>query len=90
MNKTQLIDAIAAKAGLTKKEAQAALQVFIDSTIEALKSGDVVNLISFGTFSTINRSARIGRNPKTGEAMEIKASKSPSFKSSKTLKEAVK
>jgi nucleoid DNA-binding protein len=90
MNKTQLIDSIAVKAEITKKEAHKALDAFIDSITETLKLGVEINLNGFGTFAITHRKERIGRNPKTGEELTIKASKSPSFKSSKQLKEAVK
>lgn len=89
MNKTQLIQAISEKSGLTKTQATDALNAFQDSITETLKQGDDVTILGFGTFSIKERAARTGRNPKTGEALEIKASKQPSFKAGKGLKEAV-
>ncbi|MGX9523147.1 HU family DNA-binding protein [Vibrio mediterranei] len=88
MNKSQLIDAISEKAGINKNEAQAALEAITQSIEEALSQGEEVSLIGFGTFKVTERAARTGRNPKTGETMQISASKSPSFKAGKALKEA--
>ncbi|MBF7683938.1 HU family DNA-binding protein [Acinetobacter sp. B5B] len=90
MNKTQLIQAIAEKSGLTKTQATTALNAFEDSITEVLKSGNDVSILGFGTFSVKERAARTGRNPATGEPLEIKASKQPSFKAGKGLKDAVK
>ena len=90
MNKTELIDAIAAKAGLTKKDAKAALEATLESITESLKAGDQVQLIGFGTFKVNERKARTGRNPKTLETIQIPASKVPAFVSGKALKDAVK
>lgn len=89
MNKTQLIDAIAASAQLTKTEAARALDGFTDAVSNALKAGDSIALIGFGTFSVKERAARKGRNPKTGEEIAIAASKVPEFKAGKGLKDAV-
>ncbi len=89
MNKSQLIDAIADKANLTKADAARALDAFIDSVTEALKNGDNITLIGFGTFTVKERQERQGRNPRTGEPMTIKAAKIPAFKAGKTLKDAV-
>lgn len=89
MNKAELITAIAEKAELSKKDAELALKAFIDVTTEALSKGDKISLVGFGTFEVSERAARTGRNPKTGEAMEIAASKAPKFKAGKPLKEAV-
>ncbi|USZ15192.1 HU family DNA-binding protein [Moraxella sp. FZLJ2107] len=89
MNKTQLVDSIAQSAGLTKEQAAKALNAFTDSVTGALQRGDDVVLVGFGTFSVKKRAARTGRNPKTGETLEIAASKAPSFKAGKTLKDAV-
>lgn len=89
MNKTQLVDSIAQSAGLTKEQAAKALNAFTDSVTGALQRGDDVVLVGFGTFSVKERAARTGRNPKTGETLEIAASKAPSFKAGKTLKDAV-
>ncbi|MGR5298476.1 HU family DNA-binding protein [Vibrio mediterranei] len=88
MNKSQLIDAISEKADINKNEAQAALEAITQSIEEALSQGEEVSLIGFGTFKVTERAARTGRNPKTGETMQISASKSPSFKAGKALKEA--
>lgn len=89
MNKADLINAIADKAELSKKDAELALKAFIDVTTEALSKGDKISLVGFGTFEVSERAARTGRNPKTGEAMEIASSKAPKFKAGKPLKEAV-
>ena len=89
MNKSELIDAIAEKGGLSKADAGKALDVTIASVTEALKSGDTVTLVGFGTFGVKERAARTGRNPQTGATLEIKASKVPSFKAGKGLKDAV-
>ena len=86
MNKTELIDAIAAKAELSKKDAKAALE----ATLESLKAGDAVQLIGFGTFKVNERSARTGRNPRTGEEIKIAAAKVPAFVAGKALKDLVK
>ena len=86
MNKTELIDAIAAKAELSKKDAKAALE----ATSESLKAGDAVQLIGFGTFKVNERSARTGRNPRTGEEIKIAAAKVPAFVAGKALKDLVK
>ena len=89
MNKTELIDAIAAAADLSKADAGRALDAVVDSVTDALKKGDQVSLVGFGTFSVKHRSARTGRNPQTGAAIEIKASEVPSFKAGKALEDAV-
>jgi len=89
MNKTQLIDAIADKSGLKKKEAEAALNAFTQAVSDALKAGDKVQLIGFGTFEVKERAAREGRNPKTGEKITIAASKHPGFVAGAALKNAV-
>ncbi|WP_286834046.1 HU family DNA-binding protein [Acinetobacter sp. UBA3132] len=81
--------AIAAKGGLSKADAGKALDATIASVTEALKSGDTVTLVGFGTFGVKERAARTGRNPQTGATLEIKASKVPSFKAGKGLKDAV-
>ncbi len=80
MNKSELIDAIAEKGGLSKTDLGKALDATIASVTEALKKGDSVTLVGFGTFSVKDRAARTGRNPKTGEELQIKATKVPSFK----------
>ena len=89
MNKSELIDAIAANGELSKADAGKALDATIASITEALKSGDTVTLVGFGTFGVKERAARTGRNPQTGATLEIKASKVPSFKAGKGLKDAV-
>ena len=89
MNKTDLIDAIAAKAEISKKDAEVALKATIESIEEALKNNEKVVLVGFGTFSVKERAARTGRNPSTGKTIKIAASKAPAFKAGKALKEAV-
>jgi DNA-binding protein HU-beta len=89
MNKTELVAAMAAKADLSKKDAEAALKAFTDVVAEQLKKGQKVQLVGFGTFEVSKRSARSGRNPRTGETMKIKASKAPKFKAGKALKDVV-
>jgi len=89
MNKSDLIDAIAADSGLSKADAGRALDGFTAAVTKALKKGGTVSLVGFGTFSVKKRGARTGRNPRTGEAIKIKASKNPSFKAGKALKDAV-
>ncbi len=90
MNKSELIDAIADQADLSKADAGRALDAFTGTISKALKKGDTVSLIGFGTFSVKKRAARTGRNPATGEAIKIKASKSPAFKAGKAFKDAIK
>lgn len=89
MNKSELIDAVADESGLSKADAGRALDAVISSITAALKAGDTVSLIGFGTYSVKARSARTGRNPQTGATINIKASKVPSFKAGKALKDAV-
>ena len=89
MNKTELIAAAAERSGLTKKDAEKALNAAIDAITAALVAGDKVQVSGFGIFEVKAREARVGRNPRTGETMEIAASKVPGFKASKTLKDAV-
>lgn len=89
MNKSELIDAVAAAADLSKASAGRALDAMVDSVTNALKDGDQVVLVGFGTFSVKERAARTGRNPQTGEPIEIAAAKVPSFKAGKALKDAV-
>ena len=89
MNKSDLVNAIADSAGLTKADAGRAVDAFVDSVTGALQAGDSVSLIGFGTFTVRDRAARMGRNPRTGEAIQIKASKNPAFKAGKALKDAV-
>lgn len=90
MNKTELINAVAAKAEISKKDAEKALTAVLGSIEEALKAGDKVQLIGFGTFEVKERAARTGHNPKTGESIEIAAAKLPSFKAGAALKNAIK
>ena len=89
MNKTELIAAIAEKAGLSKKDAEAAVKAFTQVIEEELKKGEKVTMVGFGTFEVSERAARSGRNPRTGETMKIKASKAPKFKAGKALKDAI-
>jgi DNA-binding protein HU-beta len=89
MNKSDLIDAIADKAGLSKADAGRALDATVKAISTALKKGKTVSLVGFGTFSVRKRAARTGRNPRTGETIKIKASKMPAFKAGKALKDAV-
>jgi len=90
MNKAQLIDAIAANAGLTKADAKKALDAFIKATTQALKKGDRVALVGFGSFSVSKRSARTGRNPQTGKEIRIPAKKVVKFKAGSDLAAVVK
>ncbi len=87
MNKSQLIDAVAQKSGLTKKEAEAAVKSFTEVVTDALKADDKVQLVGFGTFEVKTRGERTGRNPKTGETIKVPASKHPAFSASKALKD---
>jgi DNA-binding protein HU-beta len=89
MNKAELIDIIATDANISKAVATQALTAVTDGISAALAKGDMVTLIGFGSFVVRERAARAGRNPKTGETMQIKASKNPVFKASKALKDAV-
>lgn len=89
MNKAELIDKIAKDANITKVQANEALDSFTNSVVDALKDGDKVTLVGFGTFSVSERSARNGRNPKTGEVIKIKAKKVPKFKAGKDFSESV-
>lgn len=89
MNKSELVDSIAKKSGLTKAQSADALNAFIASIEEAMSKDDTVSLVGFGTFSVKERKARMGLNPKTKEPIEIPASKVPSFKAGKNLKDAV-
>ena len=90
MNKPELVAAVAAKAELSKKDAEAAVKAVVDSISEALADGDKVALVGFGTFDVKTRAARTGKNPRTGEVIEIPAAKVPSFKAGSALKDAVK
>ncbi|MBQ6445509.1 MAG: HU family DNA-binding protein [Clostridia bacterium] len=90
MNKTDLVNAVAAETGFTKKDAEKAVVSVLDQITEALKAGDKVQLVGFGTFEVRNRAAKQGHNPRTGEQMTVPASKLPAFKAGKALKDAVK
>ncbi|MEZ3421338.1 MAG: HU family DNA-binding protein [Eubacterium sp.] len=90
MNKTELVAAVATKAELSKKDADAAVKAVIDAVTEALKDGEKVALVGFGTFEVKTRAARTGKNPRTGEIINIPESKVPSFKAGSALKDAVK
>ncbi|MBM7645299.1 DNA-binding protein HU-beta [Scopulibacillus daqui] len=90
MNKTDLINAVAESAQLSKKDATAAVDAVFQHIADALKEGSKVQLIGFGNFEVRERSARKGRNPQTGEEIDIPASKVPAFKPGKALKDAVK
>ena len=89
MNKTELIAAVAAKTGLTKKDAEKVVNATIDTITESLVNGDKVNVSGFGIFEVKAREARVGRNPRTKESIQIPATKTPAFKASKTLKDTV-
>lgn len=90
MNKTEFINAVAAKGEMEKKCAEKAVNAVFGAVEDALKAGEKIQLVGFGTFEVKERAAKQGRNPKTGEAMTIAASKVPSFKAGKALKDAVK
>lgn len=90
MNKSDLIDAIAAGAGLTKVQAASAINTYHETVIKAMKKGDSVSLVGFGTYTTAQRKARTGRNPKTGAPLKIKAARVPKFRPGKGLKDSVK
>ena len=89
MNKAELVAAMAEKAQLSKKDAEAALKAFTDVVAEELKKGEKIQLVGFGTFEVSERAARTGRNPQTGAEMTIAASKAPKFKAGKALKDSV-
>ncbi|SHG05847.1 DNA-binding protein HU-beta [Microbulbifer donghaiensis] len=89
MNKSELIEAIAASADIPKAAAGRALDAMVESITSALKNGDQVALVGFGTFAVKERAARTGRNPRTGDPIEIAAAKIPNFKAGKALKDAV-
>ena len=90
MNKTQLVEAVAQKSGLNKKEAEAAVNAITAAITDALKAGDKVQLVGFGTFEVKALAERTGRNPKTGETITIAASKAPAFVAGKGLKDSIK
>ena len=88
MNKTELVAAIAEKADLTKTDSEKAVKAFIEAVGDALKAGDKVQLVGFGTFEVSERPARTGHNPRTGKSIKIPASKAPKFKAGKALKDS--
>jgi DNA-binding protein HU-beta len=89
VNKSELIEAIAASADIPKAAASRALDAMVDTVTDSLKKGETVALVGFGTFTVKERAARTGRNPQTGDPIEISAAKVPSFKAGKALKDAV-
>lgn len=89
MNKVELVAAVTQKSGLSKKDAEKAVSAVLDSVVEAVSSGDKVQLVGFGTFETRSREQRTGRNPRTKETIIIPASKQPVFKAGKSFKDAV-
>ena len=89
MNKSELVAAMAEKSGLSKKDSEKALAAFVDAVMDALKKGDKVSLVGFGTFDVRERAARTGPNPRTKEPIEIHASKAPAFKAGKAFKDAL-
>ena len=89
MNKAELVAAMAEKANVSKKDAEAAVKAFIDVVSGELKKGEKVQLVGFGTFEVSERAARTGRNPQTGAEMKIAASKAPKFKAGKALKDSI-
>lgn len=89
MNKNELLEKVSSASGLSKKQSEAAINAFLDTLTEVLKAGDKISLKGFGTFEVRTREARTGRNPRTGETMEIAASKVPAFKASTALKNVV-
>ncbi|HEY8393742.1 MAG TPA: HU family DNA-binding protein [Thermaerobacter sp.] len=90
MNKPELVNAIAEKTGLNKKDSERAVNAFVESISEALAKGEKVSLVGFGTFEVRTRQARTGRNPRTGQTLTIPAAKVPAFKPGKQLREMVK
>ena len=90
MNKNELISSVASETGLTKTDSAKAVDAFVASVVKALKKGDEVRLVGFGTFSVAKRAATTGRNPRTGAAIKIKARKLAKFKAGKALQDAVK
>ncbi|MCA1796947.1 MAG: HU family DNA-binding protein [Desulfuromonadaceae bacterium] len=89
MTKTELVNSMAEKAGLSKADTEKALKAFVDSVTDALQQDEKISLVGFGTFSVGERAARTGKNPQTGEALQIPAAKVPKFKAGKALKDAV-
>ena len=90
MNKVELIAAVTEKTGMSKKDAEKAVSAVLESVVEAVSSGDKVQLVGFGTFEVRNREARTGRNPRTKEIVEIPASKAPVFKAGQAFKDAIR
>ena len=90
MNKSQLIDSISIKTEISKKDVEKVINVFTNIVADTLVDGDRVSITGFGTFEVVERAARTGRNPQTGESIQIQASKSPKFKTGKALKDAIK
>ncbi|MEN8174753.1 MAG: HU family DNA-binding protein [Pseudomonadota bacterium] len=89
MNKSELVEAMADAADISKAAAGRALEGMVEAISDALKTGDTVSIVGFGNFTVKERAARTGRNPRTGEEIQIRASKTPSFKAGKSLKDAV-
>ena len=89
MNKSELIDAVSAKAGLTKADTGRAFKAFVEVITESMAKGETIALVGFGTFLVRERQARSGRNPRTGETISIESAKIPAFKAGKALKDAV-
>ena len=89
MNKAELVNAISEKAAPSKKDAETVLAAFTETVTESLTAGEKVQIVGFGSFEVVNRAARTARNPRTGEAVEIAASKAPAFKAGKALKDSV-
>ncbi len=89
MNKTDLVNAVSEKTGITKRDSESAVSAVIESITEALENGDKVQIVGFGTFEVRQRNARTGRDPRTKETIEIKASKAPAFKPGKALKDTL-
>lgn len=89
MTKTELVNSMAEKAGLSKADTEKVLKAFVDSVTDALQQNDKISLVGFGTFSVGERAARTGKNPQTGAALQIPAAKVPKFKAGKALKDAV-
>jgi len=89
MNKAEFVGAVADSAGLSKVDAGKAVEAMMEVVKKALKKGDTISLVGFGTFAVRKRAARSGRNPRTGQTIKIKASKNPAFKAGKALKDAL-
>lgn len=89
MNKAELVAAVAEKAAISKKDAEAAVKAFTDVVTEELKKGEKIQMVGFGTFEVSQRAARVGRNPQTKKEIKIPASKAPKFKAGKALKDAI-